>query len=138
MKNKDIRWQQRFNNFKKALARLTSAIELSRERDLSDLEQQGLIQGFEFTFDIAWKTIKDFVVEKGYQGDIEHPLPVITEAGKREFINEKNWRLMYQSRNKTSHAYDEEIADEVAEKIIIVYHNLFIQLETRLEVERLT
>lgn len=89
MKNKDIRWQQRFNNFKKALVRLTSAIELSRERDLSDLEQQGLIQGFEFTFDIAWKTIKDFVIEKGYQGDIGHPIPVIDEAGKRGIIDEK-------------------------------------------------
>lgn len=138
MKNKDIRWQQRFNNFKKALVRLTSAIELSRERDLSDLEQQGLIQGFEFTFDIAWKTIKDFVIEKGYQGDIERPIPIIDEAGKRGIINEKSWRLMYQSRNKTSHAYDEEVADEVAEKIIAIYHDLFIQLETRLEVERLT
>ena len=137
MENKDIRWIQRFNNYKKALARLTSAIELNEERPLSDLEEQGLIQGFEFTFDMGWKTLRDFVVEQGYEGEREKPIPVIVEAATKGIINEKSWRLMYQSRNKTSHAYDEETANEVAENIIQVYHNLFIQLETRLEVERL-
>src|SRR5665213_801006 len=137
MENKDIRWIQRFNNYKKALARLTSAIELNEERPLSDLEQQGLIQGFEFTFDIGWKTLRDFVLEQGYEGEREKPIPVIVEAASKGIINEKSWRLMYQSRNKTSHAYDEKTANEVTENIIQVYHNLFIQLETRLEVERL-
>jgi len=137
MDNKDIRWIQRFNNYKKALARLTSAIELNEERPLSDLEEQGLIQGFEFTFDMGWKTLCDFVVEQGYDGERERPILVIVEAAAKGLINEKSWRLMYQSRNKTSHTYDEETADEVAANIIQVYHNLFIQLETRLEVERL-
>ena len=137
MLNKDIRWIQRFSNYKKALARLTSAIELNEERPLSELEQQGLIQGFEFTFDMGWKTLRDFVVEHGYEGEREKPIPVIIEAATKDIINEKSWRLMYQSRNKTSHAYDEETANEVAENIIQLYHNLFIQLETRLEVERL-
>lgn len=137
MLNKDIRWIQRFNNYKKALARLTSAIELNEERPLSDLEEQGLIQGFEFTFDMGWKTLRDFVVEEGYEGEREKPIPVIVESANKGIINEKSWRLMYQSRNKTSHAYDEETANEVADNIIQVYHNLFIQLETRLEVERL-
>ena len=115
MENKDIRWIQRFNNYKKALARLTSAIELNEERPLSDLEQQGLIQGFEFTFDIGWKTLRDFVLEQGYEGEREKPIPVIVEAASKGIINEKSWRLMYQSRNKTSHAYDEDTANEVAE-----------------------
>ena len=137
MENKDIRWIQRFNNYKKALARLTSAIELNEERPLSELEQQGLIQGFEFTFDMGWKTLRDYVVEEGYEGEREKPIPVIIEAATKGIINEKSWRLMYQSRNKTSHAYDEETANEVAENIIQLYHNLFIRLETRLEVERL-
>lgn len=57
MHNREIRWIQRFSNYKKALARLTAAIQLNEERKLSDLEQQGLIQAFEFTFDIAWKTL---------------------------------------------------------------------------------
>lgn len=137
MDNKDIRWIQRFNNYKKALARLSSAVELNEERPLSDLEEQGLIQGFEFTFDMGWKTLRDYVVEQGYEGEREKPIPVIIEAATKGIVNEKSWRLMYQSRNKTSHTYDEETANEVAENIIQVYHNLFIQLETRLEVERL-
>lgn len=137
MDNKDIRWIQRFNNYKKALSRLTAAIELNEERPLSDLEEQGLIQGFEFTFDMAFKTLQDFVVQHGYVGERERPIPVIIDAAAKDIVNEKSWRLMYQSRNKTSHTYDEEIADEVAENIIQVYHVLFIQLETRLQVERL-
>lgn len=58
MENKDIRWIQRFNNYKKALARLSDAVQLSKERSLSDIEKQGLIQSFEFTFDLAWKTLQ--------------------------------------------------------------------------------
>jgi nucleotidyltransferase substrate binding protein (TIGR01987 family) len=137
MDNKDIRWMQRFNNYKKALARLTSAIELSQERDLSDLEQQGLIQAFEFTFDMAWKTLQDFITEKGYEGERGKPNIIITEASKYDLINENNWKLMTKSRNKTSHTYNEETADEVAGNIIEEYHGLLIQLETRLQVEKI-
>jgi hypothetical protein len=100
MLNKDIRWIQRSNNYKKALARLTSAIELNQERPLSDLEEQGLIQGFEFKFDMGWKTLRDFVVEQGYNEDRERPIPFIVEAAAKGLVNEKSWRLMYQSRNK--------------------------------------
>lgn len=137
MGNKDVRWIQRFNNYKKALARLTSAIELSEERPLSDLEQQGLIQAFEFTFDMAWKTLQDFVVEKGYEGKRDKPIPTIVEAARKTIVDEKQWRLIYQSRNKTSHSYDEEIAQDIAEKVIEAYHTLFIQLETRLQLEKI-
>ena len=135
--NKDIRWIQRFNNYKKALKRLSSAIALNEERGLSDLEQQGLIQGFEFTFDMAWKSLRDFVVERGYDGEREKPIRVIVDAAARKIIDEKKWRLMYESRNKTSHSYDEKIADDIAEKIIVEYHALFIQLETRLQLEKI-
>ena len=61
MANEDIRWIQRFNNYRKALAKLCEAVALAEERDLTDLEQQGLIQGFEFTFDLAWKTLQDYL-----------------------------------------------------------------------------
>lgn len=61
MPSEDVRWIQRFSNYRKALARLTDAVTLTEERQLSDLEQQGLIQGFEFTFDLAWKTLQDIL-----------------------------------------------------------------------------
>jgi nucleotidyltransferase substrate binding protein (TIGR01987 family) len=137
MANEDIRWIQRFNNYRKALARLNDAIDLANERELSDLEQQGLIQGFEFTFEMAWKTLLDFIVDKGYEGERDKPIRIIIDAAARELIDEKRWRKMYEGRNKTSHSYDEEIADDIAENIVDKYQALFIQLETRLQLERL-
>ena len=137
MAKKDIRWIQRFHNYRKALARLNVAIALNKERELTDLEQQGLIQGFEFTFDMAWKTLRDFIVESGFKGEREKPIRVIVDAAERGIVDEKLWRKMYEARNKTSHSYDEEIADDIAEKIVIEYQALFIQLETRLQLEKL-
>ncbi|MCK5741779.1 MAG: nucleotidyltransferase substrate binding protein, partial [Chlorobi bacterium] len=58
---KDIRWIQRFDNYKKAFSNLKNAVDLSQKRDLSDLEKQGLIQSFEFTYELAWKTLKDYL-----------------------------------------------------------------------------
>lgn len=137
MANEDIRWIQRFHNYRKALARLNEAIALSEERGLSELEQQGLIQGFEFTFDMAWKSLRDFIVERGFEGEREKPIRVIVDAAARGIVDEKMWRKMYEARNKTSHSYDEEIADDIAENIVDEYQALFIQLETRLQLEKL-
>ena len=68
--NKDIRWIQRFDNYQRALHALEEAVELSRQRPLTRLEQQGLIQGFEFTHELAWKTLKDFLKYRGVSGVI--------------------------------------------------------------------
>ena len=65
MSSPDIRWLQRFDNFKRAFARLSEASELADQRDLSDLERQGLIQAFEFTHELAWNTLKDFLAARG-------------------------------------------------------------------------
>ena len=59
MNNEDIRWLQRFSNYEKALNQLRNAIHLAKKRELSDLEQQGMIQAFEYTHELAWKTLKD-------------------------------------------------------------------------------
>ena len=132
----DIRWKQRFQNFTKALARLGAAVELATERDLSDLEKQGLIQAFEFTHELAWNTLKDFLA---YQG-VEHSLVGSRDATRLAFENQliKNseaWMEMIKSRNKTSHTYNEETADEIATLIIESYYSEFEQLRTRLESE---
>jgi len=65
MKNQDIRWRQRFQNFKKAFDQLSKGAALAQERELSELEQQGLIQAFEFTDELAWNTLKDFLEAHG-------------------------------------------------------------------------
>ncbi len=64
---KDIRWQQRFSNYKKALHQLGEAVSLSEKRELSDLEKQGMILAYEYTHELAWTTLKDFLDYKGQQ-----------------------------------------------------------------------
>ncbi|MEQ8685720.1 MAG: HI0074 family nucleotidyltransferase substrate-binding subunit [Imperialibacter sp.] len=134
----DIRWIQRFNNYGKALARLEEAIYLSQERELTSLEQQGLIQAFEFTFDLAWKTLQDLLRENQRPNDNGGPSVIIAQAAADGYIaDEALWRALKKSRELTSHSYDEETADEIAGNIVTVYHGLFIQLSTRLQVEKL-
>lgn len=65
MSDQDIRWMQRFNHYKKALSQLREAVQLSQERSLSKLEEQGLIQAFEVTHELAWNTLKDFLESRG-------------------------------------------------------------------------
>jgi hypothetical protein len=67
----DIRWKQRFSNFQFALKNLSDAISLSKERELSKLETQGLIQSFEFTHELSWKVLKDFLENQGWKGIIK-------------------------------------------------------------------
>lgn len=138
MANEDIRWIQRFNNYRKALARLGEAVELAEERDLSDLEQQGLIQGFEFTFDLAWKTLQDYLRENNRPNDNGGPNVIIQQSLDDGIIKgEEAWKAMKKSRDLTSHSYDGDTADDIAENIIETYHGLFIQLETRLQLEKI-
>jgi len=138
MPNEDIRWIQRFSNYRKALARLADAVALTEERKLSDLEQQGLIQGFEFTFDLAWKTLQDILRERNNPDATGGPNVIITYSLDYGYINDyEAWKAMKKSRDLTSHSYDEETADDIADKIVNKYHSLFIQLETRLQLEKI-
>ena len=136
--DKDIRWIQRFNNYRKALARLTKGVALSTERGLNDLEEQGLIQAFEFTYDLAWKTLQDLLRALERPNDNGGPNVILQQAAADGFIKDtEGWKELKKSRELTSHTYDEELADEVAEKIVNQFHGLFIQLETRLQLEKL-
>lgn len=138
MANEDIRWIQRFNNYRKALARLGEAVALAGERDLSELEQQGLIQGFEFTFDLAWKTLQDYLRHHNRPNDNGGPNVIITQALADGIIKgDEAWKAIKESRNLTSHSYDGETADDIAQNILNSYYSLFIQLETRLRLEQI-
>lgn len=132
MTNPDIRWKQRFANYRKALQQLRSAVLLSRERELSELEQQGLIQGFEFVHELAWNVIKDFFEYQG-NSSIMGSRDATREAFKRNLIADgEGWMDMIASRNKSSHTYNEATADEIAEKIILHYFSLFDDFEARM------
>ena len=126
----DIRWIQRFSNFKKALFQLQTFIDKGK---LSSLEEQGLIKSFEYTYELAWKSIKDFYEFQG-ESNIQGSRDAIRLAFKQGLIEDgETWMSMIESRNQTSHTYNEDTAKEVAHAIVSQYFPLFLKLKTKLE-----
>eukprot|EP00388_Colpodella_angusta_P006172 GDKJ01018493.1.p1 GENE.GDKJ01018493.1~~GDKJ01018493.1.p1 ORF type:complete len:144 (-),score=16.95 GDKJ01018493.1:703-1134(-) len=130
MGNTDIRWIQRFNNFNKAFAQLENAVE---KGDYSELERQGLIKAFEFTYELAWNTLKDFLVEGGYV-DLVGSKDTIRLAYKVGLIEDgDNWMNMIKSRNLSSHTYNKETAEEIQDSIQNTYYFLFKVFQERMQ-----
>ena len=133
MKNNDIRWEQRFSNFKKALSKLKQVIKTETLETLSELEQEGLIQRFEYTHELAWNVMKDYFE---YQGNstITGSRDAIREAFNKKLItNGEMWMETIKSRNKTTHTYNEETAKSIVNDIINNYYQLFIDFEIHME-----
>ena len=131
--NKDIRWHQRFINFNKAFTQLSKFI---GHKELNEMEGQGLIKAFEYTYELSWKTLQDLLRDKGYN-QIAGPKPVIEQSFQDGYIsNGKGWMRMHQSRNLASHTYDEETAIEIIEGIRNEYFNLLQNLIIRLDEEK--
>lgn len=127
----DIRWHQRLSNYSKALIELTEAVTLANQRELSKLEKQGLIQAFEYTHELAWKTIKDFLEARG-NSTIFGSRDASSEAFRLGIITDGQiWMNMIKSRNQTSHTYDEAVAQEIVSMIIETYFNQFKFLEQK-------
>ena len=122
----DIRWQQRFKNYQKALAQLRKFIS---KGELSELEEQGLIKAFEYTYELAWTTLKDFLEYQGHAG-IYGSRDAIRKAFELNLVQDgQGWMDMLESRNKTSHTYNEEIAQEICQAVQTRYFKLLEQLE---------
>lgn len=129
MTNSDIRWIQRFSNYKKALLQLNDAVKLSHARELSLLEKQGLIQAFEFTHELAWNMLKDYLEYQGNQ-EIRGSRDAIREALKVGLLDDGvMWMETIKARNITSHAYDEALVQNAFETIANQYIVLFNSLE---------
>lgn len=127
----DIRWVQRLDSFSNALAQLDEAVSLAVSRPLSKLERQGLIQGFEFTHELSWKLLKDFLEERGNTG-IYGSKDAIREAVRAGFLDQGEvWMDMIASRNLSSHTYNETIARDIEGKIIQSYATAFNSLASR-------
>ena len=125
----DIRWQQRFANFRKALSQLRKFVD---KGDLSELEEQGAIQAFEYTYELAWLVLKDFLEYQG-QTDIFGSRDAIKKAFRAGLIKDgEAWMDAYISRTKTSHTYNEETAREVVDAILNRYYDLFTALEKKM------
>ncbi len=122
MNEKTVRWKQRFQNFEKAFQQLTEAVE--RFSELTDLEKEGMIQRFEFTFELSWKTLKDFLESQNVEA--KFPRDVIKEAFHYEIIeNGEVWLEMLEIRNLMSHTYDEETFKRTANEI---FNRFYIEI----------
>jgi nucleotidyltransferase substrate binding protein (TIGR01987 family) len=127
----DIRWIQRFNNFSKALSQLKKFID---KGELNELEEQGLIQAFECTYELAWNTLKDYFEGQGETG-IHGSRDAIRLAFRRDLIEEGDtWMKMIEDRTQTTHTYNEETAKGIAQAVIQRYYMEFKQLHGRLNI----
>lgn len=125
MKSVDIRWKQRLQNFASAYAQLKAGVEIARSRALNELEQQGLIQAFEYTHELAWNVMKDFFE---FQGNvtIRGSRDATREAFQRALISDGEvWMEMIESRNSSTHTYNMKVAKDIGEKIVNRYQKAF-------------
>lgn len=114
--DENIRWKQRFSSFERAY---TNFMEI-REVDLntlSILEKEGFVQRFEYTFELAWKTLKDYLAENGQE--INSPKAVLRQAFQNELITEGEvWMEALKRRNITTHTYNQEVLDETLDFLV--------------------
>lgn len=124
----DIRWIQRFNNYRKAVLQLGKFIE---KEELNELEVQGLIQSFEYNYELSWNTVKDYFEHQG-ETDIFGSRDAFRLAFKRGLVaNGEVWMDMIRSRALTSHTYNREAADQIAAKIKNEYYPEFLRLSEK-------
>jgi nucleotidyltransferase substrate binding protein (TIGR01987 family) len=129
----DIRWLQRFEHFTFAHNQLADALNLMAERPLSNLEKQGTIQAFEFTYELAWNVLRDYLVWQGIES-LSGARDAIREAFKRDLIVDGGaWLSMLQDRNRTVHTYNEETANQILGQLRLVYAGLFIEFRRKFQ-----
>ncbi|MGH9726454.1 MAG: nucleotidyltransferase substrate binding protein [Candidatus Acidiferrales bacterium] len=127
---KDIRWVQRLENYTKAVKQITKFIE---KGELNELEEQGLIQSFEYTYELAWNTLKDLFEQQG-ESDILGSRDAFRLAFKRGLIEDGEiWMDMIKKRGLTSHTYNEKVAEEITTHIRDKYFGEFVRLQSKLE-----
>jgi nucleotidyltransferase substrate binding protein (TIGR01987 family) len=129
----DIRWLQRFSNFRKALAKLRQAVEIVSvktdfEDEVDELPEEGLIQRFEYTHELSWKVMKDYLEYQGYT-DIHGSRDAIRKSLEINIIDDAQWMESIRDRNQTSHNYDDDTVTRIYENVIYVYFPLFCRFE---------
>jgi nucleotidyltransferase substrate binding protein (TIGR01987 family) len=135
MADADVRWVQRLDNYGRALGALQRAVDTARQRRLSELEEQGLIQAFEVTHELSWLLLKDFLLDQGVSG-ISGSRDAVREAVVRELLSpgsEATWMAMIRSRNLTSHTYNPALAEEIAGLIVMQYAPALQELQSTMQ-----
>jgi len=126
----DIRWKQRLYNYQKALVQLTKFIE---KGELNELEEQGIIKAFEYTYELAWNVMKDYYEEQG-EVSIQGSRDALRLAFQRGLIADgDNWMKMIKSRIASVHTYNLEVAQQINQDIHDIYFQLFIELKEKME-----
>ena len=131
--NSDIRWIQRFDNYARTLKTLRNAAELAAQRPLSELEKQGLIQVFEFTHELAWNLLKDFLEAQGIAGLIGSRDAIRTAFKNGLLADGETWMEMIKARNLSSHTYQLELANRLAAEILQRFYPAFVALEQKMQ-----
>lgn len=133
--NQDIRWKQRFQNYEKAFNRLSRAIEIVRITPDDDLLQSGLVQTYEYTFELAWKTLKDYLEMEGFL--LRSPRETIRQGFQSGYItNAEDWLQALADRNLTVHIYDDEIIarvlKDIYERYFFILREFYNNFKTRI------
>lgn len=119
--NPDIRWKQRFANFDRAFVLLREALERGPSA-LSMLEKEGVIQRFEYSFELAWKTVKDYLEQSGLIISPVTPRQVLKEAFAAKLLADGQvWIDMLDHRNLLSHTYDFSVFSKAVDAIAARY-----------------
>ena len=130
--SEDIRWKQRFENYSRAYNQLDRAVKAHADQPDNDLIQMALVKAFEMTFELAWKTMKDYLRFNGI--DVKLPREVIKQAFANDvIIDGQLWIDMLENRNVMAHVYDEARAEETVELICLNYLPALEQLHEFLQ-----
>lgn len=134
MENTLPRWEQKLNNYRKALSRLAEVVRVMDVRELNDFEADGLIQRFEFTFELAWKLMKSYAEYQGVDKEIMGSRDAVRWAFDCGLITSSDvWMEMIKRRNDTSHTYDEDTAAEVVKSVKYVYFQAFVDFYDKMK-----
>ncbi|AFI84968.1 nucleotidyltransferase [Methylophaga nitratireducenticrescens] len=127
--SEDIRWKQRLDNWNRALQQLDRFMAYET---LNELEEQGLIQSFEYNHELAWNTQKDFLQDQGYV-DLFGSKNVARKAFEVGLItNGEVWLDMIKSRNLSSHTYNRAVARQIVDAIVNDYYAALTELNQKL------
>jgi nucleotidyltransferase substrate binding protein (TIGR01987 family) len=129
--NDDIkkRWVYRFDNYKRAFLLLREAIESMDERELNQLEKEGTIQRFEYTWELSWKVLKDYLEVKGVTLETVTPASTVRAALEAKIIRDGDvWMRALDARNKMAHTYDFSTFEETINKIQMEFLHVFQEL----------
>ena len=130
--NEDVRWKQRFNNYVRAMYGLTDAVDASKQRKFSQLEQLGTIRRFVIAHELAWKVLRDYLHEQGVSHTLQGPIDITRAAFRVELIEDgEAWMEMIKVRSASTYGYKEEVAQDICDEICVKFYPALEQLKTR-------